>query len=281
MSKTGKMDELGNRFGSKLRLSEKELGGVNIERKDVEGALLGFQYTMIAEVLTCKEVKGEVFIDCFMSLWRGREGVSIRDIGDRRFLARFASQRDMQRVLDVEQPWVFKQDLVMVADRSEPRLNRWTPLNLGTFWTQIHNVPVLSMTKAVAETIGGLIGTVRKVDKSGSRDCIGRFFRVKVRFNVREPLMRGTFVNFPDEGKVWVDFKYEALPKYCLNCGLLGHTTSTCKPSKKGEESDCMISEENDEEWAFRGLDATTDLRGNLLGNASRSRTSFGSNGGR
>ncbi|KAM1223595.1 hypothetical protein ACFX2G_043554 [Malus domestica] len=200
------MDELGNRFGSKLRLSEKELGGVNIERKDVEGALLGFQYTMIAEVLTCKEVKGEVFIDCFMSLWRGREGVSIRDIGDRRFLARFASQRDMQRVLDVEQPWVFKQDLVMVADRSEPRLNRWTPLNLGTFWTQIHNVPVLSMTKAVAETIGGLIGTVRKVDKSGSRDCIGRFFRVKVRFNVREPLMRGTFVNFPDEGKVWVDF---------------------------------------------------------------------------
>ncbi|KAM0985120.1 hypothetical protein ACFX13_012655 [Malus domestica] len=80
------MDELGSRFGSNLKLSEKERGCLSIERKDVECALLGFQYSMVAKVLTSKEVKGDVFIDCFMSLWRGRKGVSIRDIGDRRFL---------------------------------------------------------------------------------------------------------------------------------------------------------------------------------------------------
>ncbi|KAM2468438.1 hypothetical protein FF1_010111 [Malus domestica] len=80
------LEDMGSRFGSKLKLSEKELGGISIQRKDVEGALLGLQYTLIAEVLTSKEVNGEAFIDCFMSLWRGREGVSIRDIGDRRFL---------------------------------------------------------------------------------------------------------------------------------------------------------------------------------------------------
>ncbi|KAM1093780.1 hypothetical protein ACFX2B_008747 [Malus domestica] len=111
------------------------------------------------------------------------------------------------------------------------------------------------MTQAVAESIGGLIGTVRMVDKTGSRDCVGRFLRVKIRLNVREPLMRGTFVDFPDEGKIWVAFQYESLPNYCLICGLLGHPTRVCKdPQVEG-----MGDEKNvgDKEviFAFRGLD--------------------------
>lgn len=180
----------------------------------MEGLLLGFQYTMVAEVLTSKKVHGESFIDCFTSLSPGMKGVSIRDIGDRRFLTRFVGDSDMQRVLDADQPWTFKNDLVLVADRTGKGLHRWTPLYLGVFWVQIHNVPPLSMTAAVAEAIGGLMGTVRKVDTTGSRDCISRFLRVKIRFNVREAFMRGTFVDFPDEGTIWVDFKYESLPKY-------------------------------------------------------------------
>ncbi|KAM1552112.1 hypothetical protein FF1_044188 [Malus domestica] len=162
------LDELETRFGTNLILSEKEQGGVCIERKDVEGALLGFQYTVIAEVLTAKTVKGDVFVDCFMSLWRGREGVSIREIVDRRFLARFAGKRDLQRVVEADMPWMFKNDLVLVADRTEKGLNRGPPLSLGVFWVQLHNVPVLNMTQAVAESIGSLMGEVRSVDKTGS-----------------------------------------------------------------------------------------------------------------
>ncbi|KAM1197262.1 hypothetical protein ACFX2I_008878 [Malus domestica] len=62
------MADLGSRFGLNLRLSEKERGCLRIDRKEVDDTLLGFQYTMVAEVLTSKEVNGEVFVDCFMSL---------------------------------------------------------------------------------------------------------------------------------------------------------------------------------------------------------------------
>ncbi|KAM1325327.1 hypothetical protein EV1_046001 [Malus domestica] len=275
------LEELGTRFGINLILSEKELGGVCIERKDVEGALLGFQYTLIAEVLTAKAVKGDVFVDCFMSLWRGREGVSIREIGDRRFLARFAGKRDLQWVVEADMPWMFKNDLVLVADRTEKGLNRWTPLFLGVLWVQLHNVPVLSMTQAVAETIGSLMGEVRLVDKTGSRDCIGRFLRVKIGFNVREPLMRGTFVTFPNEGKIWIDFKYESLPNNCLICGKLGHPTRICKEALDESTDQRDGTKTRNEVLAFRGLDAVSDLRGNPLGAGSRSRASSGSNGGR
>lgn len=82
---------------------------------------------------------------------------------------------------------------------------------------------------AIAESIRGILGTVRNMDTSVSRDSIGRFLQVKIRFNVCEPLMHGMFVNFLDEGTVWVNFKYESLPKYCLICGIMGHATRVYK----------------------------------------------------
>ncbi|KAM1115603.1 hypothetical protein TB1_005781 [Malus domestica] len=136
------------------------------------------------------------------------------------------------------------------------------------------------MTQAVAETIGSLMGEVQSVDKSGSRDCIGRFLRVKIGFNVREPLMRGTFVTFPDNGKIWIDFKYESLPNYCLICGKLGHPTRICREilDERPDPGDC--TKKWNEAFAFRGLDAVSYLRGNPLGAGPRSRASSGSHGG-
>lgn len=71
----------------------------------------------------------------------------------------------------------------------------------------------------------GKIGMVIKVDKFASWECIGRFLRVRIRLNLRESLMRGMMVKFPDEGRVWVQFKYERLPNYCFYSGKLGHVS--------------------------------------------------------
>ncbi|KAM1228337.1 hypothetical protein ACFX2J_007446 [Malus domestica] len=136
------------------------------------------------------------------------------------------------------------------------------------------------MTQAVVETIGSLMGEVRSVDKTGSRDCIGRFLRVKIGFNVREPLMRGTFVTFPDDGKIWIDFKYESLPNYCLICGKLGHPTRICKETLDERTDPEDGTKARNEAFAFSGFDAVSDLRGNPLGAGPRNRASFGSNGG-
>lgn len=37
--------------------------------------------------------------------------------------------------------------------------------------------------------------------------------------------MRGTQVEFPDEGNLWVDFRYEGFLDYCLICGKIEHAT--------------------------------------------------------
>lgn len=74
-------------MGSKLHLTDKEKDGVVIAKKDVEEALID----LLAEVLTKRMVKGEAFIDRFTSLWRGKENVSIQDIGNQQFFIRFVA----------------------------------------------------------------------------------------------------------------------------------------------------------------------------------------------
>lgn len=60
----------------------------------------------------------------------------------------------------------------------------------------------------VAKKIGSVIGQVLTVDHSEGNECIGRFVRVHIRVDVRQPFMRGTFVEFTNDGAMWVDFLY-------------------------------------------------------------------------
>lgn len=91
----GVMEDLGQSLRTKPFLTDKENEGVIIGRKEVEGALLGFHYVLLAKVLTEKTVNAKAFIDKFTSFWRGKEGVSIRVLGDQRFLIRFVAKRDI------------------------------------------------------------------------------------------------------------------------------------------------------------------------------------------
>ena len=132
------------------------------------------------------------------------------------------------------------------------------------------------MTGAVALSIGSLMGSVINVDRSVSKECIGRFLRVKVSLNVKEPLMRGTHVQFPDEGKLWVKFRYESLPNYCLLCGLLGHPTRICKVKFCPENKEKGEGLEGSASFPFQNLDAVTDLKGISLPSGNRNRSGSG-----
>lgn len=191
-----------------------------------------------------------------------REVFSIRVLGGARFMARFVGLRDMCRVLEAEKPWLFRDDFVLEVDGT--RHGHWVkPLHLVTMWVQLHNVPPLNMTDAVASAIGGLIGKVIKVDKDDGRDCIGRFLHIRVSFDIQELLMCGANVDFRDYGEIWIDFRYEGLPNYCLICGKVRHVTRCCKSEILGEEA---LEVDTDALYAFKRLDAKYNLRGNWHG---------------
>ncbi|KAM1467363.1 hypothetical protein ACFX2I_032474 [Malus domestica] len=210
------MELLARKFGSNLSLLEKKRGGIKIEKKDTEGALLGFHHSVVTEVLSTKAVNENGFIDQFTSLRRGNEGVSIRALGGALFMARFVGCLDMSSVLEADKPWLFQDDLVLVVD-------------------------------------------VIKASKDDGRDYIGRFLQVKISFDVREPLMRGAIVEFPDDGKIWIDFLYEGLLNNCLICGKMGHVTRWCKEKTLGERAS---TEDMEAMYAFKGLDTERQFYG-------------------
>ena len=85
---------------------------------------------------------------------------------------------------------------------------------------------------------------------------------MKISFDIHDPLMQGTNMEFPDDGEMWVDFRYEGLPNYCPIYGKMGHVTRWCKKEAIGERASV---EDIEALYAFKGLDAEFDLRRNWL----------------
>ncbi|CAL2246752.1 unnamed protein product [Prunus armeniaca] len=255
------MEDLELRFGANLRLSDRERQGVHIGEIELGSQFVGHHNTLVAKILSHRVVNKEGFFSSFSRLWKGISEVSIREIADKLFLVRFENHRDKARVLDME-PWTFRDALVLLSEVTVGCDIRSVDLKMGVLWVQLHGIPPLTMTVGVARKIGSLLGQVAEVDHADGEDCVGRFARVRIQFDVTQPLMRGAFVEFLEVGSIWISFLYEFLPEYCFICGCLGHPSRVCL-EKAGECSSQRCGVES--LYAFAGLEAVEDMRGRPL----------------
>ncbi|ONH94762.1 hypothetical protein PRUPE_7G028300 [Prunus persica] len=166
-----RVEELEQRFGANLRLSDRERHRVRIVEEEVRNCLVGHRFTLVAKVLTGKVVPKERFVGVFSCLWKGTSEVSIKEVAEKRFLVHFANQRGMARLLDVE-PWNFYDALVLLVDV------RSVKLTTGVFCIQLQGIPPLNMTGAAVKKIRGLLASVLELDQVDREDCVGRFARV-------------------------------------------------------------------------------------------------------
>ncbi|TXG67077.1 hypothetical protein EZV62_008352 [Acer yangbiense] len=99
---------------------------------------------------------------------------------------------------------------------------------LKDFWVQIHNLPLMCMNRRMAKFLAEQIGTVVELP-ADSRECMGRFIRVKVRIDISKPLMRCVRLNVDDPGEIITAILlYEKLPEFCYACGIVGHGLRDC-----------------------------------------------------
>ncbi|CAL8151989.1 unnamed protein product [Prunus armeniaca] len=236
------LEDFESSFERQLDLTDRERVGVVIGSAAVSDRFVGFPYSLVAKIVSQQEVHRDNFIKTFTSLWKGSDEVSIKEIAHNRFWVRFVCDRDRQRVLDME-PWTFRRSLILLAAVAEEDCIHTMALTHGTFWLQIHGVPGFCMTVAVANAIGSTVGEVLRVDNRDGQDCIGHFIRVRVRFDVRLPLMRRTPVTFPELGEKIIEFRYEGK----LNPKDLAIFTS-----------------------AFEGLEGVINLWGKPIGSSAR-----------
>lgn len=89
-------------------------------------------------------------------------------------------------------------------------------------------MPFLYMTADIGRRLGSGIGKVEEVDLPESGIAGGKFLRVEVRIDLNCPLTPYVYLKRMEEGIKRIDVKYERLPIFCYECGLLGHDSKKC-----------------------------------------------------
>lgn len=98
-------------------------------------------------------------------------------------------------------------------------------INHASFWVHAYNLPINCLNNRTAKVLATKMGKY-EIDESVD-DYVRNYLRFKVEIDIREPLMRGFNLKLSGN-QFWVGLKYESLPIYCYNYGIIGHLQKQC-----------------------------------------------------
>ena len=157
-------------------------------------------------------------------------------MGDNIFLFTFHQQSGKRKALE-DGPWEFGKSLLVVEDFDPSKTIKDYEFRQVPVWVRVFDLPLGMMCREAGEAIGDVIGKVMEVDVGIDGMAVGKYLRIKVCIDIKEPLMRG-FMREEDEAdneemgekkgkkkeeELWCRFEYEFLPDFCYTCARLDH----------------------------------------------------------
>lgn len=112
------------------------------------------------------------------------------------------------------------------CDKTDAALEQ--PLNHAKFWVYLFNLPLSKHSVDIGHKLGNLLGEVLVVQVSKSEAKWQDWILVRVKLDVRRPLMRGALVHLRGNSRIWIEFKYGKLPNFCYLCRVLGYVKREC-----------------------------------------------------
>ena len=163
--------------------------------------------------------------------------MTFKVLGENLFLTEFENGRDKKRVLE-GRPWVFEGALFLMEDYDARIPPGKITFDKASFWIRMHQMPLGCMGREVGHKIGSTVGIVEEVDTDVGGVGWGEYLRVKISLDLTKPLARGRKMKL-EGNSIWIPFKYERLPKFCFQCGVICHGPEGClKKSKLRNQGD-------------------------------------------
>lgn len=149
----------------------------------------------------------------------------------------FQHEHDLERILE-KGVHTFNEWAIVI--------DRWVEnppedyLKFMPIWVQIRNIPVNHYTTQAITALGEIVGQVMEVAFDPLQPQVNDFVRVRVKFDVSNPLRRSKVVNFKG-GPVTIFFDFERVQKRCFTCQRLTHEQGKC-PVKLKEDQEKVLA---------------------------------------
>lgn len=182
---------------------------------------------LVMKVLSRRSIALDAIRKNLRMVWKPNKGLQIMEVGEELFIVKFGDEKDKKKVLDMS-PWNYEKQLILLQEFEGEQAPTEITLKWSPFWIQIHNLPLKSRTRETGRAIGSTLGEVLDIDVAEFGVQWGKYLRVRVRVDVTKKLIRGKKVAIEGDESRWVQFKYECLPNFCYNCGVLSNDMKDC-----------------------------------------------------
>jgi hypothetical protein len=168
------------------------------------------------------------FFSAMQVAWEPAREVTFRSIDDFTFTAQFRCYGDWKTAMHGG-PWLFRRQAVIIEEYDGLVNTETIALDSIRGWIRIMGLPDLIRNEAVARVMAAKIGEVLKVEMGINGVPYIKFVRVYVKMKIQKPLLR--FVSGKvgsDKGSQRFRVLYEKMPRFCANCGIIGHIADQC-----------------------------------------------------
>ncbi|KAK5834505.1 hypothetical protein PVK06_018386 [Gossypium arboreum] len=137
--------------------------------------------------LTATTVNFESMQMVMANLWHPFGGVTITDIGEKRFLFHFYCEVDLDRVVK-GWPCTFNNHLLVIHTLKEGDDPLEVPLLYANFWVQIHNLPLGMYLEAMAKQFSDFVGVFLDYDAKAIAARLMNCIRIRVQSDICQRL---------------------------------------------------------------------------------------------
>ncbi|KAK8672609.1 hypothetical protein V6N13_110974 [Hibiscus sabdariffa] len=185
------------------------------------------KFGMIGKLLSPQFATETVFVHTFTNIW-AEEKAEILPLKHGIFLFKFLGEQQRLSILR-RSSWLFDGELIITVSFDPSfSLNEYEFTKI-LYWVRIQELSMNMMTMDMASTIGSRFGKLVAVDTRYSLENLGEFFRLHVKINVSDPLLRCVIIGKnANENDQICPVQFEKHNKFCFNYGRLEHEIEIC-----------------------------------------------------